>query len=187
VVSIIAGAGRVDYRQHMTFRLVFFAAALTSALPIGGCMSVVADVQAGATSSTRFTEGRYGGALQVASGLNMSDDSRDVEHFGPGADLRAKITRDAKQVGFGPHLYLLDSSYVTPYARTGVTLVEVGSVDGETSFGAFGPRAELGMFFGTFVLSSFAEWDVRMTSQKNEGFVGVMAGIGTAVSTAPLH
>jgi hypothetical protein len=37
------------------------------------------------------------------------------------------------------------------------------------------------------VLSSFAEWDVRMTSQKNEGFVGLMAGVGTALSTSPLH
>jgi hypothetical protein len=171
----------------MVPRSLLCALGLWTACFSGGCFSVVADAQAGPTSSTRFTDGRYGAALQVAGGMNISDEGRDAESVGPGLDLRSKITGDVKQGGFGAHVYWLSSSFTTPYARAGATLLELGSVDGETSFGAFGPRAEAGVFFGTVVVSSFAEWDVRMTSQKNEGFVGLMAGIGTAVSTAPLH
>jgi hypothetical protein len=148
-----------------------------------GCFSMVYDAQAGAVSSTRFTEGRYGGAVQLAAGGNLSDRSKSVEHFGPGLDLRGKFTGDIKQVSFGPHVYLISSSWITPYARTGATLVELGSVDGSGTFGALGPHGEVGMFFGPFVISTFAEYDLRWTSQDNEGFVGVMAGIGNAVSS----
>ncbi len=148
-----------------------------------GCFSVVADAQAGAVSSTRFTEGRYGGAVQLAGGMNFDNYSRSAESVGPGLDLRGKFTEDIQQVSFGPHVYVLGDSWVTPYGRAGATLLELGSVDGAGTFGALGPRAELGMFFGTFVISSFAEYDLRWTSQDNEGFVGVMAGIGNAVSS----
>ncbi len=148
-----------------------------------GCFSMVYDAQAGAVSSTRFTQGRYGGAVQLAAGGNLSDRDRSAESVGPGLDVRGKFTEDIQQVSFGPHLYLISSSWVTPYARAGATLLEVGSVDGAGTFGSLGPRGEVGMFFGPFVISTFAEYDLRWTSQDHEGFVGVMAGIGTAVSS----
>lgn len=151
-----------------------------------GCFSAMGDVQAGGVSSTRFEEGRVGGAAQVAGGVSFGTDT-DVEHVGPGADLRAKVTRDVTQVGIGPHVYWLHSSWVTPYARAGATLLEFGSVDGDASFGALGPRAELGMFITPVVVSAFAEYDLRWTDQANEGFVGLMVGVGSAISTAPLH
>jgi hypothetical protein len=149
-------------------------------------MSLMADAQAGAVSSTRFDEGRYGVAAQAALGAALGE-TRTSEHLGPGGDLRVKVTRDIQQVGIGPHVYLLASSWTTPYARFGSTLLEVGSVDDDLCVGALGPRAEVGAFFTPFVISAFAEYDLRWTQQPHEGFVGLSVGIGDAMSTAPLH
>jgi len=160
--------------------------ALAISLSCSGCFSLMGDAQAGAVSSTRFVDGRYGVAGQVAGGFNFGSDT-DAEHAGLGADARLKVTGDVQQVGVGPHVYLLFGSFATPYARVGATLLEAGSVDGAASFGALGPRGELGVFLGPLVLSTFAEWDLRWTRQRNEGFVGAMIGVGTAVSTAPFH
>ncbi|MCC6899374.1 MAG: hypothetical protein IT377_10395 [Polyangiaceae bacterium] len=162
------------------------ALSLTLAGLSSGCMSLMADAQAGAVASTRLEEGRYGVAAQVAGGAALSE-SRATEHLGPGADLRVKVTRDIQQVGIGPHAYLLATSWTTPYARIGSTLIEVGSVDGDLSVGALGPRAEIGAFFDWFVLSAFAEYDLRWTRQPHEGFFGLTVGVGEAMSTAPLH
>lgn len=157
------------------------------ALPcLSGCISVVADAQAGFVSSTRFEKQRIGGAAQVAGGFNIGSDT-DAEHFGPGLDARAKVTRDIQQVGVGPHLYWLSSSWVSPYARLGTTLVELGRVDDAFSVGALGPRAELGFFHSGFVVSTYAEWDLRWTEQRNEGFVGLNIGVGHALSSAFVH
>ncbi|GMV14262.1 MAG: hypothetical protein HS104_31370 [Polyangiaceae bacterium] len=155
------------------------------ALSCSGCFSLMADAQAGAVSSARFEAGRYGAAVQAAGGLNIGADG--AEHLGPGGDVRVKWTGDMQQLGLGPHLYWLHSAWTTPYARVGATAIELGVVDGDTSIGALGPRAELGMFFGLFVISAFAEYDLRWTHQPHEGFVGLMLGYGTAVTTAPLH
>ncbi len=149
-------------------------------------MSLMADAQAGAVSSTRFEEGRYGVAAQAAVGAALGE-TRTSEHLGPGGDVRVKVTRDIQQVGIGPHVYLLASSLTTPYARFGSSLIELGSVDDDLSVGALGPRAEVGAFFELFVISAFAEYDLRWTHQPHEGFVGVSVGIGEAMSTAPLH
>ena len=151
-----------------------------------GCMSMMGDLQAGPVASTRFEEGRYGVAAQAALGAALGE-TRTSEHLGPGGDMRVKVTRDVKQVAIGPHVYLLASSLTTPYARFGSTLLEVGSVDDDLTVGALGPRAEVGAFFTPFVISAFAEYDLRWTHQPHEGFVGVSVGIGEAMSTAPLH
>lgn len=151
-----------------------------------GCMSAVADAQVGGVSSTRLAKGRYGGAGQLAGGFSLGN-TRDAEHFGPGADLRLKATEDITQVGIGPHAYWLHSSWTTPYARVGATLLELGRVDGATSIGSLGPRAEFGVFLSTFVISAFAEYDLRWSDQDNEGFFGLMLGKGFGISTeAPL-
>jgi len=98
-----------------------------------------------------------------------------------------KVSGDVRQVGIGPHVYWLHSSWTSPYARVGATLLELGRVDGSTAVGSLGPRAELGMFLSTFVVSGFVEYDLRWTDQENEGFFGLMLGTGFAGSTAPLH
>lgn len=169
-------------RSSLVLRLIVVLCLPCSA----GCFSAMGDIQAGALSSTRFESGRYGGVAQVAGGSRFGNDT-DAEHIGPGADARLELTSNVKQFSLGPHLYLLPSSWNTPYARFGATLIELGSVDDDFSFGALGPRAELGMFMGPVVISTFARYDLRWTHQSNEGFVGVMVGVGMAVSTASLH
>lgn len=153
------------------------------ALASQGCFSFLGDLQGGYTSSTRFEDGRRGLALQAAMGGNLSDKSDLAESVGPGLAVRSKFTSDVKQVSLSPHVYYLAGSGFTPYARLGTNLLQFEHVDGRFAYGMFSPYAELGLYFTPFVLSAFAEYDLRFTSQPNEGFVGVMAGIGYGVSS----
>lgn len=148
-----------------------------------GCFSFLGDIQGGYASSTRFESGRRGVAVNAALGGNISDESDTAERLGPGLAVRTKFTSDVKQVSLSPHVYFLPGSGVTPYARLGTNLLQFEHVDGSFAYGMFSPYAELGLYVTPFVISAFAEYDLRFTSQPNEGFVGLMAGIGYGVSS----
>jgi hypothetical protein len=152
-----------------------------------GCFSFVADEQAGLVASTAAQPGRVGAAFASSVGANASldDDSRDfVEHVGPGAALRVKVTRDVQQFALGPHAYWLQHGVVSPYARAGVNLLQFEHVDGGFGFGMFSPYAEAGVRIFPVVVSGFVEYDLRFTHQANEGFFGVMLGWGIDLSSA---
>jgi len=153
------------------------------ALGSQGCFSLLGDVQGGYTSSTRFESGRRGVAVNASLGGNISDDSDTAESVGPGLAVRTKFTSEVKQVSLSPHVYFLPGSGVTPYARLGTNLLQFEHVDGRFAYGMFSPYAELGLYLAPFVVSAFAEYDLRFTSQPNEGFVGLMAGLGYGVSS----
>lgn len=164
-------------------RPLIAAAVLPLALGSQGCFSLLADVQGGYTSSTTFDNGRGGFALNASAGGNVSDRSSAAESAGPGLALRTKFSNEVKQVSLSPHAYYLGGSVVAPYGRLGTNLLQFEQVDGRFAYGMFSPYAELGVFLTPFVLSAFAEYDLRFTSQRNEGFVGLMAGIGYGVSS----
>lgn len=147
-----------------------------------GCFSLLADAQGGFTSSTTFDSNRRGVAVNASAGGNLGEDET-AEHVGPGIALRTKFSQDVTQFAFSPHAYVLAGSVVSPYARAGVNLAQVESVDGAFAYGMGSPYGELGIYVWPVVISGFAEYDVRFTSQRNEGFVGIQAGIGTGVSS----
>ncbi|HQP35244.1 MAG TPA: hypothetical protein PLI95_08700 [Polyangiaceae bacterium] len=160
------------------------ASLVTLALALGaqGCFSMLMDLQGGYTSSTRFESGRQGFALNASAGGNLGD-TRGAEVAGPGLAIRSKLTSEVKQISLSPHAYLLGGSGIAPYARGGVNLLQFEQVDGSFAYGMFSPYGEVGIYLSPLVLSAFAEYDLRFTSQRNEGFVGIMAGIGTGVSS----
>jgi hypothetical protein len=155
---------------------------VVTALLTPGCFSVLGDAQVGGVTSTRFEEGRYGVAAQVGAGLSIDED-RSAEHAGGGMSVRTKFTPDVTQVAVSPHVYYLHSSWVTPYARAGVNLLQFEEVDNEAVFGMFSPYAEAGMVFTPLVVSAFAEYDVRFSGVPNEPFVGLMLGVGAGFSS----
>lgn len=146
-----------------------------------GCFSVLVDAQAGGVSSTRFEEGRYGVAGQIGGGFSASNDT-SAERAGAGVSFRGKVTRDVKQFAFSPHAYFLLDSWVTPYGRLGVNLLQAERVDGESVFGMFSPYSEIGFVATPFIVSGFAEYDLRFGAD-DEPFVGIMVGLGEGFST----
>lgn len=161
--------------------------ALLPALPLlPGCFSLMVDAQAGYTTNTSFDEGRRGLAAQLSGGFAMSEDEV-TESFGPGVGLRTKFTDEVKQFAFTPHLYYLGGSGTAPYARLGANLLQLEKIEGDSSFGMFGPYLEGGVFLTPLVLSTFVEYDVRFSDHPNEPFVGVMMGFGAAASSSALR
>ncbi|MEZ4229921.1 MAG: hypothetical protein R3B89_12165 [Polyangiaceae bacterium] len=150
-----------------------------------GCASVLADAEAGATTAPAHTDGRTGAALMIGGGLNLSDHDESAETGGPGVDLRARFTRDVQEVAFGPHVYVLADTLVTPFARVGASLVEIGSVDDEFSFGMFGPHAQLGMILAGFAVSAVGSYSIRF-GPDDDGFVGLLVGYGFGATTGSL-
>lgn len=147
-----------------------------------GCGSTLMDLEAGPTIAPTHPEGRTGAQLTLGGGANFSDYDRSAESGGPGVDLRARVTRDVQELAVGPHIYFLADSLVTPFARVGASLVEVGSVDDEFSFGMFGPHAQLGVIWYTFALSAVGSYSIRF-GPDDDAFVGLLLGWGFAGTT----
>jgi hypothetical protein len=144
------------------------------------------DAQAGYTTNTSFDEGRRGLAAHLSGGFAISEDEV-TESFGPGAALHTKFTDEVKQFAFTPHIYYLGGSGTAPYARVGANLLQFEKIEGDSSFGMFGPYLEGGVFLTPLVLSTFVEYDVRFSDHPNEPFVGLMVGYGAAASSSALH
>lgn len=159
---------------------------LGSLLLGAGCGSVLVDAEAGPTIAPTHPEGRTGAAVTLGSGANLSDYDRSAETSGLGMDLRGRFTRDVQEVAFGPHLYVLADSLVTPFARVGASLVELGSVDDDFSFGMFGPHGQLGMILAPFALSAVGSYSIRF-GPDDDAFVGVLLGWGFAGTTSSVR
>ncbi|MGE0325131.1 MAG: hypothetical protein AB7K71_34680 [Polyangiaceae bacterium] len=158
------------------------AVGLSLLLGLSGCGSVLMDAEAGPTIAPTHPEGRTGAAFTIGSGANLSDYDTSAETGGFGMDLRGRFTRDVQEVAFGPHLYVLADSLVTPFARVGASLVELGSVDDQFSFGMFGPHAQLGMMWAPFALSAVGSYSIRF-GPNDDAFVGLLLGWGFAATT----
>jgi len=167
---------------------------LPLALAAQGCAPLL-DVQAGYAGSTSPRAGRHGGSVQTGLSFGMCDGSLlggsrcAPVAVGGGALLRGRFTRDIQQVSLVPHAFVIanadgGTASVRAYARGGVSLVHLGVVDGTFAGGLGSPSAELGVVLPLgrakthLVLSGFAEYDVRLSRQPNEGFFGVSAGVG---------
>ncbi|MCA9641670.1 MAG: hypothetical protein KC492_13280 [Myxococcales bacterium] len=157
------------------------ALGLSWLLGVSGCGSVLVDAEAGPTFAPAHVEGRTGAAITLGSGMNLSND-QSAESGGVGMDLRGRVTRDVQEVAFGPHLYVLADSLVTPFARVGASLVELGSVDDDFSFGMFGPHAQLGMVWAPFALSAVGSYSIRF-GPDDDAFVGLLFGWGFGGTT----
>lgn len=146
-----------------------------------GCFSMMMDAQVGYTGSMNNSE-RRGVAAQAGRGLSIGD--KTAENLGLGMSVRSKIAKDLLQLDLSPHMYVLAGSGTTPYGRAGVNMLQLEKVEGDLAFGMGSPYGELGMFFTPFVVSAFAEYDLRFFHQPNEGFFGVMVGLGGALSSS---
>ncbi len=167
-------------------RLSELGLAITLMMSCPACASVLVDAEAGPTIAPTHAEGRTGAAVTLGSGMNASNYDRGAETSGLGLDVRARFTRDVKEVAFGPHLYVLAESLVTPFARVGASLVELGDVDDEFSFGMFGPHAQLGMIWAPFALSAVGSYSIRF-GPDDDAFVGLLFGFGFGATTGSLH
>ena len=99
--------------------------------------------------------------------------------------LRLRAGGDIQELGAGAGICLRGSGPgVVPYARAGLMALQIGAADGRFSIGMFGPHVEAGVAIDIGNLPSFIQrvtsyfiaisagigYDVRFTSQPNEGY-----------------
>ncbi|MDI1480839.1 hypothetical protein QHF84_29735 [Polyangium sp. y55x31] len=150
--------------------------------------------EGGFTTATTLARGRQGASIGVeaALGERRAPVVLDVA-------LRGKVTEGAGDLAlFVGGLLLRRPGPVGVYVLPGVNLLQLGSADGDVSFGMFSPVAEVGMVIDLakrrspdgipreppemLTIGTRIEYDLRATSQPHEGFwtvnVGYAVGVG---------
>lgn len=151
--------------------------------------------EGGFTTATTLARGRQGGAVGVEAAIGGEHDALAFD-----VALRGKVTEGAGDVAlFLGGLHLRRPDPVALYLLGGVNLLQLGSADGEVSFGMASPVAEIGMVIDianrktanglrlespdVLTVGTRIEYDVRFTTQPNEGFWTV--NVGYALGVAP--
>jgi len=150
--------------------------------------------EGGFVTSTTLAKGRQGASAGVEAAIGGEHDPVALLMA-----LRGKVTEGAGDVALhvgGIHIHNPDP--VGFYVMGGANFLQLGSADGDVSFGMFSPAAELGMIIGfkskspsgvpvklpdMLTLGTRIGYDLRFTSQPNEGFWTV--NLGYAVGSGP--
>ncbi len=164
--------------------------ALGCALAVTGCsgLAVLEGGYARSVSTSRNAvqvNAHAGFGSELTAGGNGS---------GAGFQLRTKFGTDLAQVGVGPHFYLLTAGQFlglskgwasAGFLRAGVDLLQLGAIDGHGNVGIFSPYADLGWLVMNpgISLSVGAHYDVRLSSAKNDLWLGAAIGFGFAPTT----
>ncbi|MDC3962768.1 hypothetical protein [Polyangium jinanense] len=151
--------------------------------------------EGGFTTSTTLARGRQGGSVGLEAAIGGEHDRVALD-----VALRAKVTEGAGDASlFIGGLRLLRPDPGGLYLLGGVNVLQLGSADGDVSFGMFSPVAEVGLAIDfrnrktsnrlrlespeMLTLGTRIEYDLRFTSQPNEGFWTV--NLGYALGVAP--
>lgn len=147
-----------------------------------GC-SALTDINAGYLRSVTAERGALG--IHASSGAGDRDS-------GLGMQARAKIGGSIGQLGVGGHLYALSGGrYSWPfqfesaaYVRAGMDLLQVGVAEGHGSAGVLCPFVDVGWLVSNpgIVLSVSSQYDWRLSSAKNDLWIGAFIGFGFAPS-----
>jgi|SRR6185503_15989975 len=137
---------------------------------------------AGFTTSTTLKSSRQGAVIDADFALGARHDAVLAD-----VGLHGKVTAAAGDfaISFGL-LHFTQPGPVGWYVLGSVYLLQPGIVDGQGSFGMFGPSAEAGITYKPgrddllpllLTLGTKIEYDIRFTSQPHEGFWSTNLGI----------
>ncbi|MBI3071091.1 MAG: hypothetical protein HYY84_03085 [Deltaproteobacteria bacterium] len=161
--------------------LVFLAA--TVGIGCGG----YAQIGAGFTDNLTKFAGRASGQAQYQMGGGTNP------NLMPDGMLRLRVGGDVQELGVGAGICVRGTGPgVSPFARAGITALQIGATDGRFSIGLFGPFLEAGVAFDIgklpdairrvtsyfIALHGGIGYDVRFTSQPNEGYWLVALAFG---------
>lgn len=166
------------------------AVVLGCALTVAGC-SGLAVLDAGYARSVSTSRNAVQVDAHAGFGSELTAGGNDS---GAGFQLRTKFGSDLAQVGVGPHFYLLGAGRFlglskgwssAGFLRAGVDLLQLGAIDGHGNVGIFSPYADLGWLVMNpgVSLSVGAHYDVRLSSAKNDLWLGAAIGFGFAPTT----
>lgn len=143
----------------------------------------------------RSVVGSERGAVRVEAHAGMGSEAVvGGGGSGVGYQVRTKFGRDLVQVGVGPHAYLLGGGRFlglehgwqsAVFLRGGVDLLQFGALDGHGNVGIFSPYVDLGWLIVNpgVSLSVGAHYDVRLSSARNDLWLGAALGFGFGGST----
>ncbi|MDI3291007.1 hypothetical protein [Polyangium sp. 15x6] len=151
--------------------------------------------EGGFTTSTTLAKGRQGGSVGLEAAVGGRHDPVIMD-----VALRGKVTEGAGDASlFLGALHIHRPEPVGFYVLGGVNFLQLGSADGDVSFGMFSPAAEAGLVIGftdkkkvngvpveppdMLTIGTRIEYDLRFTSQPHEGFWTV--NLGYAIGVAP--
>lgn len=110
---------------------------------------------------------------------------------GYGYQARAKLGSEIQQVGVGIHGYALEGGrflglqrgfQTAVFARGGVDLLQVGVAEGHGNVGLLCPFVDVGWLITNpgITLSASAQYDLRLSSARNDLWIGAFVGFGFA-------
>ncbi len=146
-----------------------------------GCSSLT-DLNVGYQRS--LNAGRNAVGVNASSGAGSSDG-------GLGFQVRTKFGSEVKQVGAGLHGYLATGGKFlglsqgfenAAYVRLGADVLQVGVAEGHGSVSLMSPFLDVGWIIPNpgVSLSLSTQYDLRLSSAKNDFWIGAFLGFGFA-------
>lgn len=148
-----------------------------------GCSGLF-EMNGGYQRSFSRDEGKHGVGINVNGGFGAREG-------GMGVHARAKFGSAVNQLGLGAHGYVLSGGEFEKlpfqwapagFVRFGADVVQLGAAEGHGNVGLFCPFFDVGMLISNpgISLSASAQYDVRLSSARNDLWVGAFLGFGFA-------
>jgi hypothetical protein len=169
-----------------TFRASIAAAVVLAVL---GCNPIV-QVEGGMFDSISHRFGREGPLVEARAGMFSGS-------LGGTMGIRSKFSSELTQIAISQDFFFMPlyPRLVTPFLRAGVNNYQFESLDDAFGYGMFSPYAEVGALIRISEDQSARTWlslgvgiehDIRFTSQPNESYWSLRAGLWFSEETPPM-